>query len=139
LVSLKTTIRVKDFEVSKMFYTTILQFNIVEEYNDDDDDGSRGCIFRIGSEESNAFVEISEIEPKHDYFNSAFKNDFLNDKIDLQIKTSSIVFWTERLQKLWKVRGPVDRPWGSQYLYLRDPDGLQIIIYQENKKNKFTR
>lgn len=131
LVSLKTTIRTKSFDVSKMFYSTILNFNVVEEY--DDNDGSRGCILRIGSEESNAFVEISEIETKHDYFNSSFKNDFINDKIDLQIKTNSIVYWAERLKKLWKVRGPVNRPWGSQYLYLRDPDGLQIIIYQENK------
>ncbi len=131
LVSLKTTIRVKDFETSKMFYTTILNCKIVEEY--DDNNGSRGCILRIGSEESNAFVEISEIEPKHDCFNSSFKKDFLNDKIDLQIKTNSIEYWAEKLQNLWKVRGPIDRPWGSKYLYLRDPDGLQIIIYQENK------
>jgi len=121
-ISLKTTIRTKNFESSKMFYSTVLQLKIVEEY--DDKNGSQGCILRIGSEESNAFVEISEIEAKH---------DFLNDKIDLQIKTNSILYWAERLQKLWKVSGPIDRPWGSQYLYLRDPDGLQIIIYQENK------
>ena len=129
LVSLKTTIRTKDFELSKMFYSKILNCKVVEEY---DDDGSRGCILKIGGEGSNAYLELSEIDSNHYYFNPSFKNTFQNDKIDLQIKTDSIVFWTERLTKLWKVRGPVDRPWGSKYLYLRDPDGLQIIIYEEN-------
>ncbi len=131
LVNLKTTIRVRDFDASIQFYSSVLQFNIVEEY--DDENGSRGCILRIGSEESNAFIEVSEIEPKHSYFNPSFKKPFLNDKIDLQIKTGSMEFWVERLQKLWKARGPVDRPWGSKYLYLKDPDGLQIIIYEEKK------
>lgn len=127
----KTTIRTRDFKKAKDFYTNILQCTIIENY--DDGDGIRGCIMQVGDSTSSAFIELSEITAKHSYFQEPFKKVFANDKIDLQIQTTSIVYWAERLNQLWKVKGPIDRPWGSKYLYLRDPDGLQIIIYQEFK------
>jgi catechol 2,3-dioxygenase-like lactoylglutathione lyase family enzyme len=129
LVSLKTVIRTKDFVASKKFYTQILNLKIVEEY--DGEKGVRGCIFRIGRQDNNAFLEISEIDMDHYYFDTSFNKNIKNDKIDIQIKTDSIGYWADHLKGRWKVEGPVDRPWGSKYLYLRDPDGLQIIIYQE--------
>ncbi len=129
LLSLKTLIRTKDFEASKNFYTQILHFKIIEEY--DDEDGSRGCIVRIGQENNNAFIEISEINKDHPYFDESFSQNIGNDKMDIQIRTDSIDYWAVHLKEKWDARGPIDRPWGSRYLYLRDPDGLQIIIYQE--------
>lgn len=132
LLSLKTTIRTKDFEASKVFYTQILNLEIVQEYNGGN--GSRGIILRFGSAGSNAFLEISEIQESHDYFQEAFIEDFKNDKIDLQLRTDNMEFWEKRLKWKWKTRGPILRPWGSYYFYLKDPDGLQIIIYQENAK-----
>ncbi len=128
----KTTLRTRDFTKAKDFYTNILQCKIVEEY--DDGDGSKGCIIQVGDVTSTAFIELSEIAPGHSYFQEPFKKAFANDKIDLQIQTTSITYWADRLKKLWKARGPVPRPWGSSYLYLRDPDGLQIIIFEEHKK-----
>lgn len=130
LVSLKTAIRTKDFEASKAFYTQILNLAIVQEYNDGN--GSKGIILRFGSKGSNAFLEISEIKKTHDYFQEAFSESIQNDKIDLQLRTDDMSFWEKRLKGIWKTRGPVLRPWGSYYFYLKDPDGLQIIIYQEN-------
>lgn len=134
LLSSKTVIRTKDFVASKSFYTEILNLQIAEEY--DDGNGSRGMILRLGSEASNAFIEISEIKNYHEYFQEAFVEGFKNDKTDIQIRTTNIEFWAKRLQEKWQARGPVLRPWGSYYLYLRDPDGLQIIIYEE-KADKF--
>lgn len=129
LLSLKTVIRTRDFEASKTFYTQILNLEIVEEY--DDEDGSKGVIVRVGSERSNAFIEISEIKKEHRYFQEAFDEDIENDKTGIQIATHTIDYWANKLQGKWNARGPVLRPWGSRYLYLRDPDELQIIIYQE--------
>ncbi|MEQ8358074.1 MAG: VOC family protein [Cytophagales bacterium] len=129
LLSLKTVIRTKNLKVSKEFYTQILNLIIVEEYNDGD--GSKGCIMRIGDQNSNAFIELSEIDSEHYYYQDSFSNNVQSDKIDLQIKTNDVNHWAAWLNEKWEVRGPVLRPWGSQYLYLRDPDGLQIIIYQE--------
>ncbi len=132
LLSLKTVIRTKDFEASKRFYIQILGLEIAEEYNDGD--GSKGIIMRFGPEGSNAFLEISEIKEAHDYYQEAFGKSFENDKTDLQIRTDTIAYWADRLKEKWTARGPVLRPWGSYYLYLKDPDGLQIIIYQEKAK-----
>ncbi len=131
LLSIKTVIRTKDFEASKAFYTEILKLETAEIY--DDGDGSKGVILRLGPPGSNAFVEISEISDHHSYYQPAFSQGFENDKTDLQIKTDNVQYWAERLQEKWSARGPVLRPWGSHYLYLRDPDGLQIIIFQEKE------
>ena len=65
LFSLKTVIRTKNFEASKHFYTQILNLQVKEEYNDGD--GSRGVILRLGPEDGNAFLEISEISDHHSY------------------------------------------------------------------------
>ncbi|WP_109300257.1 VOC family protein [Aquimarina sp. AU474] len=133
LLSLKTVIRTKDFNASKRFYTQVLNLEIVEKYNDGD--GSQGLILRYGSENSNAFFEISEISSDHYYHQKPFDDKLENDKIDIQLRTENIAYWASHLKEKWIARGPVFRPWGSQYLYLRDPDGLQIIIYQEKTKH----
>lgn len=129
LLSLKTVIRTKDLKASKNFYTQILGLAIQEEF--DGSDGSGGCILRFGPEGSNAFLEISAIAKDHYYYQAPFSDSLQNDKMDIQLRTENVDFWAERLNGKWEARGPVDRPWGSRYLYLRDPDGLQIIIYQE--------
>lgn len=129
LLSLKTVIRTKDFKVSKNFYTRILKLAISEEY---DDGGARGCIVELGPEPNKAFIEISEINPDDDYFQADFARESQTDKVDMQIKTGNVEYWAERLKENnWPARGPVLRPWGFRYLYLRDPDNLQIIIYEE--------
>ncbi|MDH7447039.1 VOC family protein [Aquimarina sp. 2201CG14-23] len=127
LLSLKTVIRTKNYDASKHFYTQILKLSIAEEYSSE----NRGCILRFGDKNSNAFLEISEIKEGHYYFQQSFSRKIENDKIDIQIKTNNIAYWSEHLHKKWKAKGPIDRPWGSKYLYVRDPDELQIIIYQE--------
>ena len=131
-MSLKTVIRTKNFEASKAFYTEILNFEIAEEYNDGN--GSKGVILRFGPEGSNAFLEISEITEDHSFYQKAFSDSFKNDKTDIQLRTDDVHHWAMRLQEKWEARGPIPRPWGSHYLYIRDPDGLQIIIYQEKTK-----
>ena len=133
LLSLKTTIRTKNLEASKSFYTQTLNLEVIQEYNDGN--GSKGIILRFGSEKSNAFLEISEIKESHDYFQKAFSESIQNDKIDLQLRTDNIKYWEARLKGQWETRGPILRPWGSYYFYLKDPDGLQIIIYQEKVGN----
>ena len=130
LLSLKTTIRTKNLKASKDFYTRILKLEVVEEF--EDDGTSRGCIVKLGSEPNNAFIELSEIDEDDDYFQEDFAKDSATDKVDLQIRTDDVNFWAERLKENnWAARGPVLRPWGHRYLYLRDPDNLQIIIYEE--------
>lgn len=127
LLSLKTAIRTKDFDASKKFYTQVLGLPISEEYSGE----NRGCIVRLGEEPSNAFLEISEIPKDHYYHHPSFLADVANDKMDLQIRTDSLDYWATKLAGTYECRGPIDRPWGSRYLYLRDPDGIQVILYEE--------
>ncbi len=130
LLGLKTAIRTLDLEASKAFYSDILQMEVEENY--DDGDGSKGIVFYVGPKGSTSLLEISAIDPKHDYFQDAFGRKFANDKVDLQIRCESVEYWAARLKNHdWPYRGPVRRPWGAWYLYLRDPDGIQIIIYEE--------
>jgi len=70
LLGLKTVIRTKNIEASKIFYTQILNLKIIEEYNDGN--GSKGVIVRFGPDGSNAFFEISEITKNHGYHQEAF-------------------------------------------------------------------
>jgi catechol 2,3-dioxygenase-like lactoylglutathione lyase family enzyme len=129
LLSLKTVIRTKDFNASKDFYTNIPKLEIIEEY---EEKGAKGCIVKLGSEPNNAFIEISEIAKGDDYFQESFAKDSKTDKVDLQILTDDVNYWATRLKKYnWQTRDPVLPPWGFHYLYLRDPDNLQIIIYEE--------
>ena len=128
LNSLKTVIRTKDFKKSKWFYGELFNLSIIEEY--DDEDGSKGCIFKLNE---NALIEISEITKENSYYDKSFDELFENSKMGIQIKTDSVDFWAQRLKGKYTARGPVKRPWGPRYLYLRDPDSLEIIIYQENK------
>ncbi len=118
----KTVIRTRDFKSSCTFYKEVLGLEIAESWNNDLD---CGCIFSTGGSGS---IEISYLEPGHDYFRSVFTAP-ASLKMDIQLATKDMDGWVNRLSPLWEYKGPVSRPWGTQYLYLRDPDDVQIIIY----------
>lgn len=122
--TLKTVIRTKDFQASCAFYKDILGLRVVTSWHESQD---RGCIFELAE---NARIEISKIDPAHQYYQSLFSEE-ATLKIDLQLATNDLQGWAKRLKEKWECRGPVDRPWGSKYLYLKDPDGVQIIIYDK--------
>lgn len=123
---LKTVIRTKDFEASCNFYGKLLGLSVIESWSSESD---AGCIFSLAE---NTSVEISRINPEDDYFHDYFDED-ASLKIDLQIPTIALDEWAVYLQDHWPCRGPVARPWGSRYLYLKDPDGVQVIFYSEPK------
>ncbi len=60
LLGLKTTIRIKNYEASRAFYHELLSLPIHEEYNDEE--GVRGCIFKIGDSESRA--KMNYLDPR---------------------------------------------------------------------------
>lgn len=51
----------------------------------------------------------------------------------IQIRTHDVQYWANKLEGKCPLKGPVGRPWGSKYLYLRDPDNLQVILFQEKQ------
>ena len=126
-LSLKTTIRTRNFEASCGFYENILGLPKVEGWQENHD---RGAIYGFGPNGSYGLLEISQIDSAHENFQPEFREP-ASLKIDLQMATNDLEAWVARLQGKWEFKGPVGRPWGSRYVYLMDPDQVQIIIYED--------
>jgi len=129
-LTLKTVIRTQDFDASKRFYNEILKLLIVQEWHDDPD---KGCIMSISADRQEALVEIIEVEPGSPFYDPAYENQVHSDKVHIQIQTDNVEYWESRLSKYGvPFEGPLSKPWNSRYLYVRDPDGLQIIIHSKH-------
>lgn len=125
ILSLKTMIRARDLSASRDFYTGLLGLAVVEEW---DSPGDRGVILGFGP--AGGFLEILEVNaalPKH---RPAFNDPVANDKIELQIHVDDVDSWAERIMGAVEIDGPVSRPWGNRYLWIRDPDGVRIALFQ---------
>jgi catechol 2,3-dioxygenase-like lactoylglutathione lyase family enzyme len=126
---LKMVLCSRDLEVSRRFYTGLLGFSAVEEW---DQEEGRGFIVAFGD----ALLEVCEVPRTWGSYDPAYEDLVINDKVALQLKTSSVASWAERLSRgRWDFDPPVDRPWGHRYLYTRDPDGLRIAFYEVIKKS----
>ena len=124
---LKTVIRTRDFERSRDFYTSVLGLPLVDEWDQDDD---RGAIVGLGDDAHSGQIEISATPESSARYDDAQANEVVNDKLEIQIETDSVELWVARLAGRWPVEGPIDRPWGQRYLWLRDPDGVRIALYE---------
>ena len=113
VTAVKTRLNTALFEESMVFYMEIIQLPLVTSWNDD---GDKGAIF--GS--NGGYIELGSSEVAI-VFSSALSLQFRVDDIDA---------FAASIANKWPYEGPVDRPWGSRYLYLTDPNGVSIIVYQ---------
>lgn len=127
-LTLKVVIRCRDFKESYRFYHDILGLNVVQDWEEDE---GRGCIFHFGGQNSTGWLEIYEMTEQDSRHDLAFSRPLADDKIDLQLRTSSLDYWTERLAGRWPYVGPETLPWGQRWIKLRDPDRLLVAIYEE--------
>lgn len=79
-----------------------------------------GVIFRIGDAGGGAYLEIYEGE-------TDTPDAYLG--AGLQFRVADVDAFTAGLKGKWPCEGPKDRPWGARYLYLRDPNGVAIVVY----------
>jgi catechol 2,3-dioxygenase-like lactoylglutathione lyase family enzyme len=126
-LSLKTVLRVADYEASKLFYGGILELPLLEEW---EESSGKGCVFGCGREGRGGFIEIYEMTREDPRLNESFGMPFPGDKIDLQLGTDSLDTWVKKLSGKWQFAGPETMPWGQRWIKLRDPDNLQIAIYE---------
>ena len=116
--ALKTRIHCRDFEQSLAFYRDILGLSLLKQWHSGAD---RGAILTLGGLDGDAFVELGEdltLAPRQN-----------NSGLSLQLQVTDAADMARQLQGRWPFRGPVARPWHSRYLYLEDPEGLQIILF----------
>ena len=117
LSGLKVRIETAKFEECLRFYGDILGLAILEEWHHRDD---RGVIFGFDSNlESKGFLELGYTEHKKEY-----------SGLSLQIRVHSITLTVQQISGVVEFEGPTERPWGSKYLYLSDPAGVSVILYE---------
>jgi catechol 2,3-dioxygenase-like lactoylglutathione lyase family enzyme len=113
--TLKTKIITPRLAETCAFYVTCFGMRVVEEWNEVDD---VGCILALASDGREALLELYEGE-QSDGFSG----------LSLQFRTDDLLAFEANLPNSIACRGPVARPWGSNYLYLTDPNGISVIVY----------
>jgi catechol 2,3-dioxygenase-like lactoylglutathione lyase family enzyme len=96
----------------RAFYEGVMGFPIVEEWAES---GDTGCILAVAE---GAHLEINLGEPAG------------LDGLSLQFRVESVEDFKRAMGDLWQIEGPVKRPWGSTYLYMRDPAGVRIVVFE---------
>ena len=115
-ISLKTKITTAKLTSTRDFYTSCLGMQFVEEWQEGND---VGCILALAGKGREALLEIHE-GPQPEDFSS----------VSLQFRTEDLASFRASLPAGTQVRGPVKRPWGSSYLYLSDPNGISVVVFE---------
>ena len=84
-----------------------------------DEPDDAGCILALPDAPEQALLEVYRGDKAHDF-----------SGLSLQFRVPDIDAFAAALPADTAARGPVDRPWGSRYLYLTDPNGVAVIAYQ---------
>ncbi len=114
--SLKTKITTPRLAETRAFYESLFDLRVVEEWNEPDD---RGVILQFPDGYREALLEIYDGPGPHDFAG-----------LSLQFRVDNLKSFTASLPTNIIFEGPDRRPWGSTYLYLRDPNEIQVIVYE---------
>jgi catechol 2,3-dioxygenase-like lactoylglutathione lyase family enzyme len=115
VISLKTKIVTSRLAETRDWYLDLLGLSIVEEW---DAPGDRGCILGLSRSSGEALLEIHEGEPASGY-----------GGLSLQFRVDAVDAFAVQDDPRFSFKGPIDRPWGSRYLYFSDPNGISVILF----------
>ena len=115
LHALKTKLITPRFGETLAFYAGLPGLFLVEQW---DEPGDRGAILGFEGGAGEAFLEIYAGPASMDF-----------SGLSLQFRTDDADDFRNAIADRYGCEGPVDRPWGSRYLYLTDPNGVRIIVY----------
>ena len=114
---LKVRFQTTDVNSTIRFYRDVLGLQIVDQWSDDCD---VGVIFGLEGAAGTAFLEFGQVSSPDTPHNGG---------ASIQLRIGDMAAFLARLGDRWAVDGPHERPWGSVYTYLRDPNGVQVIVY----------
>lgn len=115
-LSLKTKITTPKMDDTAAFYRRVFDMQVAEEWDEEDD---RGVILAFTDSREEAYLEIYDGDVVPDF-----------SSLSLQFKVDDLAGFKAALPVDIESNGPIARPWGSSYLYLRDPNGVQVIVYE---------
>jgi catechol 2,3-dioxygenase-like lactoylglutathione lyase family enzyme len=113
--ALKTKIITPRLKETCEFYITCFGMQVVEAWQEVDD---VGCILALASDGREALLELYEGKLAEGF-----------SGLSLQFRTANLAAFRASLPAAVECRGPVARPWGRNYLYLTDPNGISVIVY----------
>jgi len=114
VLSGRVILRPVDLERSLRFYGETLGLRVYREYGSGDD---RGVVFFIGG----GYLEVTGRAPPVDV-----------DKLSLWLQVPDLESEYARLSASGVdiVDPPERKPWGLQEMWIRDPDGVSIVVVQ---------
>jgi catechol 2,3-dioxygenase-like lactoylglutathione lyase family enzyme len=115
LLSLKTRLSTPFLVETRTWYCDLFNLNVLEEW---DEPADQGCILGLPGTAAGAFIEI--------YHCAALLN-FAG--ISLQFRVDDVAGFAVPEGPRFKHQGPIVRPWGSQYLFFRDPNGVSVVVF----------
>lgn len=113
---MKTKITTSHVAETRAFYESVFGLSVVEEWDEQRDSG---VILEFPDGHREALLEIY-----------AGPGDQNFAGLSLQFRVSDLESFVASLPIGTSFEGPNRRPWGSTYLYLRDPNGIQVIVYE---------
>ena len=116
LTGIKTRIRTDRFDETVHFYTEILGLKIICEWNDEAD---TGAILGLPDADAKACLEIASLPQAA-----------VSAGVCLQFRTDHLNRSIQELAGKYQHSLPDVKPWGSTYIYLRDPAGNQVIVFE---------
>ena len=115
-LSQKTKISTPAFEQTRDWYQRLFSMKSIEAW---DEPGDRGVILALEGGANEALLEIYHCETAHDF-----------SGLSLQYRVEALDDFTKSLPADIPRDGPKARPWGAHYLYLTDPNGIPVIVYE---------
>lgn len=112
---LKVRLQTTDLASTVSFYRDVLGLEVVDQWSEADD---AGVIFGLEGVAGTAFLEFGRSSSPS------------NGAASVQFRVEDMAGFLDRIGDAWAVDGPHERPWGSVYSYLRDPNGVQVIVYK---------
>jgi catechol 2,3-dioxygenase-like lactoylglutathione lyase family enzyme len=116
VASLKTQITTPRLADTQAFYQSVFGLSVVEEWDEPDD---KGVILQFPDGHREALLEVYEGSDTQNFVG-----------LSLQFRVDHLESFIASLPAGVLFEGPDHRPWGSTYLYLRDPNDIQVIVYQ---------
>jgi len=116
MASLKTKITTPRLADTRAFYESMFGLTVVEEW---DEPGDKGVVLQFPDGHREALLEIYDGQGTQ-YFVG----------LSLQFRVDDVESFIASLPAGVSFEGPNRRPWGSTYVYLRDPNDIQVIVYE---------
>ncbi len=114
-LSLKTKLSTPRFVETRDWYCDLFRLDVLEEW---DEPADRGCILGWAGVAGEALLEIYHCDEPQSFAG-----------LSLQFRVDDVAAFAVPDEARFAHRGPVDRPWGSQYLFFSDPNGVSVVVF----------